>query len=224
MKKNICILVMLFIVCLSKYNNSVYAQPENYVKNAILVENGISREITENELLEFKKESIKENNIIESELVSNTLDSDNDIVPYDTAFSDTYKFNISVSNKYIDYVKQQAVTPIHGGGGTISYGKSASFSASFSISLSTNALQKVKSTVGGSFSATSNKSFGMTFNVPAGKKGRVMFAPMTKKSGGILTTYSGVTGKEKNKKYLTVYQPVKVNSFADGLYYLMEVS
>lgn len=111
----------------------------------------------------------------------------------------------------------------------INYGTSTSVTESFSLSVTTGADVKNAIKAGASFgwtkSASSNASFGAGFSVDAGKIGAVYFAPYYNYTRGTLTkkTYTSTGGLQSVNTYYnqSAKSPVKVGSFADGLYYLV---
>lgn len=187
-----------------------------YLPNVILVENGIPRQITREEYDRITTEN--------REVSFNQPE----ISPYAITFD---RYTASSSREYLDRSKKKAVTPAVKGdpnnGTTISYGNSISFSASYSISLTSGEISTILSSVGGSYvkSASSNSNFGATFHVPANQIRRVYFTPYVLETKGKLQKYVQNESEanprpQGSPKSVTAKFIKKVGSFADGLYEL----
>lgn len=120
----------------------------------------------------------------------------------------------STSSPYLDYSKKTRVSMEFEGPCSISYGFSKTFT--FSANASLDATEKIK--VGGVWSAATTETFGVTYSVPEGKIGYVVFTPRYKKIIAERQNYFDAT--LLSTETITIYQPTKIGSFADGLYAL----
>jgi hypothetical protein len=107
----------------------------------------------------------------------------------------------------------------------VSYGESVTIEETLTaeVTLSSAIKNFIVGELGASYSisASSNESFGCTMNIGAGKRARVMFAPMMRYTEGTYTltrTYNN--GESITTRDVSGYVPVKVGNFADGEYYL----
>lgn len=175
---------------------------------AVLVCNGVPYPLTAVQLSEVETASFDyENNSIlplHSTYSSVPLNQPGDLNTY---YESSYK---------IDYFDSKAVyvTPAVQGPATISYGESYSITSTFSGSLSLPIKRKIVADLGASYSysVSTNKNFTITYNVPAGTTLRIQFVPRMRHTIG---TYYYDSFTEYD---VDAYIPIKVNSFADGIY------
>ena len=166
--------------------------------------------LNEQELKQIKSSEYAKNNV--DSLI--TVNTDNDSLTERNVGTWTSTRKISEGSPYLDYSQTRTVTPSVKGPATISSGSSASFSYSASVSLT--ASDRVS--IGGTWSASSNSSFGISFNVPSGRIGYVVFTPKYKSITAERITYFDAT--IVNRTTINIKQPVKAESFADRLYEL----
>lgn len=205
----ICLLLTVCIIPV--YQSAVAADNQQYLQNAILVENGIPRPITK----------------AEYELLLEGIEVDIPTSPIESRGISFEKFVPEVTTRYLNGSLKTAVTPLingENGGSKIYYGESITFTASFSLSLSSDIKKMVAVTVGGAPSAASNSSFQAVFEVPPHELGRVVFTPFYYKSSGTLQHwYQGeheLDPSLSDEEFLTADLPIQVGKFADGLYEL----
>ncbi|SNT21928.1 hypothetical protein SAMN05446037_10556 [Anaerovirgula multivorans] len=194
----------------------------------ILVENGVPRVITFDELEKIYPANILSESLMPNEDVIDfkTPSDEGDLVtPMSTTF---YKYVEKSGKDSINYNDSKAVTPwIDGGqdGSSVSYGESITHTSSFGVS-ATVEINAILATLGASYvkSSSNSTSFGATFTIGANKRARVRFAPTTRASEGTVQTWRQLEG-ELNPRLIsekaassTVVR--KVGNFADGLYYL----
>lgn len=206
---------------------------------AVVVQNGVATPFTEAEYDQYLKEqgrTITAKELLEGTAV--TLDGQlpetatkNDItsnvMPRYTVYE---SYDETSGNNAVRYSMAKAVTPLINGnedGSTVSYGESVSFTESLTADATlTSAIKTyVVGELGASYSisASNNSSFGVTMNIAAGKKARVMFAPAMRYTKGQYvkrTVYNNNGGENLIVRNITGYIPIKVGNFADGEYYL----
>lgn len=124
----------------------------------------------------------------------------------------------------------QKVSPDAQGPTVISYGTSVSTSNSFSLSVSADYAVKEVIKAGASFgwttTTTSSATFGVGYEIPAGKRGAVYFAPYYNYTRGTLTkkTYTFTGGLQSVDTWYnqSAKSPKNLgNGLADGYYYLV---
>ncbi len=201
---------------------------EEFSKKAILVKDGKYVRITEKELLELKKleeAQLKHNEVRYDDYgkkFTNDFIAKLDILIFDTAFSDKYKFLEYGRYSDFDYSKKKPVTMTHGGGGEILYGDSIASTTAVSANLTSDELRAINFAIGGSFSSSSKKDFGMTFDVPEDTPSRVWFIPNIEVIYGYIVRMDGITAEEKGREWVKVYKPASINGFTDGIFELCE--
>ena len=183
---------------------------------AVLHLEGITYYLNQAELNNLKNGLYDE--YIERKMLNSAIESVNIIKDTNASIRNTGSWSsITVKSRgssYLNYSKTERVTPYSAGPCSISYGESKSFS--YSCNLSLTATERLD--IGGTWSASSNKSFGTTYNVASGKIGYVKFTPMYRNITA--TRYNYFDGTLLNTENLTIKQPVKIGAFADGLYEL----
>ncbi len=116
------------------------------------------------------------------------------------------------------------------GPGSVSYGLSASISNSFSLAtgVSYDITEKIKANAGFTWvnSTSNNTVFGVTYNIPDGKKGYVQFTPYLNMVYGdsYMDTYNtaGILISSKSCGTSYGYSPINLsNGYADGLFALV---
>lgn len=143
------------------------------------------------------------------ETKSGLEEQENIIKPQNNTYTIFYE---SSRSTYLDSSKTVRVSP-ETVGGKISYGFSVQIGYSANTSLSIGE----RMNIGGTWSADTNKSFGVEYQIPDGRVGWVEFTPRVTTIRGALVTY--FDGLEIGRKNVVVTQPNKVNGFADGRYY-----
>lgn len=178
---------------------------------AILQLDGKTYYLDQDELTEFKQQNKVTNSF--SELNSIDSSSSTEVTPKN-AGSWWIITNKKFGTPYLNSSKKAKVTPSVKGPATITKGSSVTFSFTSNISLSISD----KTTIGGTWSASSNASFSVSFKVPSNKTGYVQFTPYYRTVTADKLHYFDATLLKTEK--LNIKQPVKVGSFADGLYEL----
>lgn len=136
-----------------------------------------------------------------------------------------YSYIYEEQNSYIGIsVNGTKVTPDVVGPATISYGTSATYSASFGGSISLN-MDMIAAVVNGasvswSYSASSSQNFGMTFNVASGRIGYIQFKAYWNVSTGRLFEMP-LYGPGNIYDAWGQCPKVLSNGFADGIYELI---
>lgn len=189
-----------------------------YLDNVVLVENGIPKRITQSEFDELNATAI----YTPTDDITTTgtpVETNEGIVPYGTA--DLFE-NVTAFSPTIYYAQSKPVSAyITTGpaGGTISFVDSVSFSRSYSISVTSAMSAAISASIGATYSVNNSQSIGYVLNIGANTTARVRFAPMCKGYRGTYKKYD-FAGQLISSQQITVYQPQKVGSFADGVYYL----
>lgn len=176
------------------------------------------------ELVEISLEECKR---IKDNIVNDISFKNNTISPIKPMTPDTYeKYRYEGETVCEDIVgSTRKVTPDVKGPAKISYGVSKTINHSFSIGIS-SLISAIKSEASFTWnkSASTNKSFGTSFNVPSKEVGYVAFSPYMNKTGGeyYIDTYTGggVLLSTEYGGYAYGYSPKTVGDWADGLYEL----
>lgn len=183
-----------------------------YVNDAIYVENGVPRRVTEIELDKLINESIRvDTSSLESHFTG--------VSSINTRGEDYYKYINYMIDDYIDTAKGKRVTPYTQGPASISYGNSETFASSFSISLSAP-IKSAMGSIGTTKSYSSSSQFGTAFTIKSGERKAVFFYPRVNEYKGKLSKISWLTAAELSSETIYSKHPVKLGSFADGLYRL----
>lgn len=194
----------------------------------VLVENGIPRLITYDELQRLYPMNLTEQASSVKEYETDTNDSlkEHDVITPNGMYFYRYKENSGYD--FLDYNDEKAVTPLVNGGedgASVSYGWSLSHSSTFSFGIDSTKINDVISGIGTSYTSTASnsQSFGATFNIGPGKTARIMFVPMKRATYGTLKYYRQLEGELEPKlisqESTNAKVVKKVGSWADGLYY-----
>lgn len=212
MKRILSLLMSVILMC-SLFSISVAAQevPEQKDIVAVLHLNGETYYFDQDELAEFKEQNMVTDPFAELSSIPSS-EEDNSVLR--SAGSWTSISNVVKGTPFLNYNKNQKVTPTIKGPATITSGQSKSFSYTASVSLTATE----RTIIGGTWSATSNASFSASFPVPANRNGYVQFTPYYRAVTADRIYYVDATIVDTVRIYIT--QPVKVGSFADGLYEL----
>lgn len=197
---------------------AVNDDPPMYLDNVVLVENGIPRKITQSEFDELNANAIyaPTNDISSTET---SIETNKNITPYGAA--DLFE-NVTEFSPKIYYAQSKPVSAyITTGpsGGSISVVDSVSFSRSYSISVTSAMSAAISASIGAAYSVNNSQSIGYTLNINPNTTARVRFAPMCKGYRGTYKRYD-YAGQLISSQQITVYQPQKINNYADGVYYL----
>lgn len=227
------VLIMLIGVMLFSCFNVSYADTKNNklpkpIWKMVLVQNGVPREITFDELKRIYPMNVISKHIHANDGIGfkNSIIENTPISPMSITF---YKYIEIEGEDDLNYDMAKPVTPwINGSrnGARISYGQSESYTSTFSVGLTSSKINAILQEIGASYakSASSSASFGMEFDIAPYETARVIFAPTTRETEGILQTWQQLED-ELNPRLISEEPSSgivvrKVGKFADGLYYL----
>ncbi len=148
------------------------------------------------------------------------------ITPHTTA---EYEYVYTQTSSYVGVGNAEKVTPDVVGPATVSYGNTITVSESFGGGLNLTVNLKKKISAGASFnwniSLSTNTSFGVSYNVPAGKTGYIQFKPRLDVTKGHLYEkfyFNGALQSTTDMGECWGACPKKLSSgFADGTYELI---
>lgn len=209
-------LACVMLIGMSTISTFATESKSQYMENTIFVENGIQRQITEEEYIVLTT-------------TGKTVEIDNNKLNPKMIYFDKFKV-IGSPREYLDYSATKELTPwINGNedGASVSYGESYSYSSSFSISLSTDAINTILSELGRSYvkSSSNDKRFDYIMHIGAGKIAKITFTPMKCRAKGDLEHWvqseSELNPRLQSVDKNVVVEAVKeVDRFADGIYEL----
>lgn len=189
-----------------------------YLDNVVLVEYSIPRRITQSELDELNANAIY---VPTDDIAAagTPVETNENIIPYGVAdlFVDVTEFSPKIY--YAQSKPVSAYLATGPSGGSISVVDSVSFSRSYSVSVTSAMSSAISASIGAAYSVNNSQSIGYTLNINPNTTARVRFAPMCKAYRGTYKSY-GYAGQLISSQQITVYQPQKVGSYADGVYYL----
>lgn len=230
--KKMLSLVLAFAMCTTLWTPSLAAEKGNdEAAVAVLVVNGIPFSLTQQEFDKLREDETAELQRYEEltfDLGYAVREPESSISPVYERTS-TYKEKNGV-DRLVDEMTVE-VSPAWDGGeeGTyIMYGESVTIKENLEadISLTAEIKDVIVAALGGKYtkSAQTNAHFNGIPKVPAGKRGKVIFTPMMRVTEGVLTVHTMYNNGERTETYLVSgYIPIKVGSFADGLYSLRYV-
>lgn len=218
MKRRILSVICALAVAISYMSNIAFAATDsNSISalnapviteaQAVLVKDGIVHVISSEEAQALKSQ-IEEIPVAQS--------------PSNTTRANGYKFNVNSSRKYYRDDLYARVSQVVESPGQITTGFAYTYSAEYSfqagLTATTSVIEAISAAITLVESASTQTNYSFSFAVPTGKFGAVYFTPMYRESTGIMEEF-------KNWGYstysATVYDPVKLGSFADGLYELV---
>lgn len=188
------------------------AMPVLTENNAVLVENGLAR-IISNEEAETLLAEGREAEATYAEQIADISALEN--VDMGNVTRSVYEFEVLNQATAFWGSDQVRITPYVVGPCTITTGESHTFTASFSgsISFSTPVIEAIDASIELIMSAANNTEFTVGYSVPAGETGYVLFTPRKRTTVGNV-----IMGPIATK--VTVVDPVKVGTHADGIYQL----
>lgn len=198
-----------------------------HITGAIIVENGIARQLTQREYQNIMNESERE---VSYDLPIIDLTK----IASNSARGFSYEFNPTSRSTFWDAGLKRRVSPIYQGASSISVTNTTSFTRTVTqnvgISINANILKELDATVKAEYSyvsaATSSTSTTVTGNFsPSGKYtyAAVVFTPRIAEIKGVLTeTLSAMGSSGSSTHDITVRYPVSTNGIWDGIYRIYE--
>lgn len=200
-----------------------------HVTRAVIVENGIPRQLTEAEYVALMQASANEETICSSPASNNS-----NKVPEGETRGWTFTFSPTSHSDALDYSLTKRVSPIYQNATSVSVTATSSFERmvtnSGGLTFTTQVKSVVDATVEAQYSyavsASSSTSSSVTGTfTPSGNKPycAVLFTPHIATISGVVTETLSAMGSGSTTTYnCTLKYPVSVNHFLDGLYRLSE--
>lgn len=230
LRKILCML--LTVLMLVPFGTmAMAADSEVYISNIYLVEDGVGREISYSEFMALEEQSRNYKSMERQNETNSGSDKEEPGISPNTLTFDKYVNDDAAEYRWYDYQNPIGVSTVVEGPMTIGVSEmeSRTISATFTTAASLSASLKKEIAASASFSgslsisATTSKTQTVSEPVPAGMYGRICFRPRYNHMEGEIehwVTYeTGVTGV-MSRDFVESEIPVKVGSFADGIYYL----
>ncbi|MCI8422571.1 MAG: hypothetical protein HFF50_03415 [Lawsonibacter sp.] len=189
-----------------------------YLDTVTVILDGVLRKVTAEEYAQIQLEMALSEQLNES-FLANSVNS-----PALVASIVDTSFHVDTPNimSLFDRTQTTPITPWVAGnnlGAEISQGSSKTFEWSVNASVSVEIKRIIQLQLSGAFTASSATTWGSTHHVGPGERARVVFTPRMRYTPGNLISRDQ-TGAMVSTQYITAKQPIKVGSYADGLYEL----
>lgn len=191
---------------------------DEYKTEAYLVENGIVKKLSEEELIDVKKDLLIEENNKNQTILENTTENF-EISP--RIYMVDYTFKKDSEQARLVYNEKRRVTPYVKGPMDIGMTFSSTVTKSIGGKFGASAEGAIKRSleISGTVSSAKSEAFNFGGSVPRGKTGYIQFTPRMSVVKGVVTRTEYKNYKEyKTTENITAYYPIKIGSYADGLY------